>query len=111
MDNVSKKKLLFELVAMVAFIFATLTACSPSPTQPQAKPTSPVAASPAEMQRVTLEESKAAFDSGAATFVDVRSQSSYAANHIPGALSIPLIELEGRIDELDPHQWIITYCT
>ena len=64
-----------------------------------------------EVVRLSLEDAKAAFDNGTAVFVDVRSQSSYAASHIPGALSIPLIELEPRVNELDPNQWIITYCT
>jgi len=64
-----------------------------------------------EVPRVTLEEAKTAFDSGEAIFVDVRSAASYETSHIPGALSIPLGELESRINELDPHQWIITYCT
>jgi hypothetical protein len=64
-----------------------------------------------EIQRVLLEEAKAALDSGSAVFVDVRSKASYDASHIPGALSIPLGELETRLKELDPKAWIITYCT
>jgi rhodanese-related sulfurtransferase len=32
-------------------------------------------------------------------------------SHIPGSLSIPLAEIETRLSELDPNQWIITYCT
>jgi rhodanese-related sulfurtransferase len=78
---------------------------------PQAESGNPGVDAPQVIQRVALEESKAAFDSGQATFVDVRSASSYEASHIPGALSIPLAELEGRLGELDPDQWIITYCT
>lgn len=65
----------------------------------------------AEIARVTLEDAKGALDAGAAVFVDVRDPSSYAASHIPGALSMPLDELEQRLDELDPQAWIITYCT
>ena len=52
-----------------------------------------------------------AFDAGTAVFVDVRGPSSYAAAHIPGAISMPLDELEERLGELDPQAWIITYCT
>lgn len=63
----------------------------------------------AEIDRVRLEEAKAAFDSGEATFVDVRSQTAFAEDHIPGALSIPLDELQNRLDELDPSDWIILY--
>jgi rhodanese-related sulfurtransferase len=36
---------------------------------------------------------------------------AYLENHIPGAVSIPLTELEARFGELDPKAWIITYCT
>jgi ArsR family transcriptional regulator len=61
--------------------------------------------------RVTLAEAKAALDDGTAIFVDVRGDDVYALSHIPGAVSIPLNDLETRLDELDPEQWIITYCT
>jgi 3-mercaptopyruvate sulfurtransferase SseA len=64
-----------------------------------------------EVPRVELEEAKIAFDSKSVVFVDVRTAESYAQSHIPGALSIPGTELEGRMDELDPEKWIITYCT
>ena len=44
-------------------------------------------------------------------FVDVRDIASYQQSHIPGALSIPLDELASRKNELNPNDWIITYCT
>ena len=64
-----------------------------------------------EIQRVSLDEAKVAFDSGSATFVDVRSAEAYQASHISGAINIPSEELEARLGELDKAQWIITYCT
>ena len=64
-----------------------------------------------EIQRVPVEEAKSALDAGSAVIVDVRSKASYDASHIPGALSIPLAELETRLNELDPGDWILTYCT
>ena len=109
MDNRTRRKTLFVLIAAAVLVMAALTACTPS--TPQAGPSSPNAEAPQEVQRVTLEESKAAFDNNSAVFLDVRSESSYAASHIPGAVSIPLQFLEPRIEELDPNQWIITYCT
>lgn len=109
MRKLNSKKNLFALVAGIFLIAVILTACAPSSLQ--AEPANPPAEAPGEVQRVTLEESKAAFDSKEAVFLDVRSASSYAARHIPGALSIPLAELQARIAELDPDQWIITYCT
>jgi 3-mercaptopyruvate sulfurtransferase SseA len=62
-----------------------------------------------QVPRVSLEEAKAAYDSGRAVFVDVRTAESYAQSHIPGSLSIPLAELPDRIDELDAGAWIILY--
>jgi len=102
------KRTLFALVVVFIVAAAILAACTASPMQ--VTDDSNVDAS-GEVQRVSLEESKMAFDNGEAVFIDVRSESSYAASHIPGALSIPLAELEGRLGELDPNQWIITYCT
>lgn len=64
-----------------------------------------------EIQRVSLEDAKAAFDAGTAVFMDVRGTDAYAMSHIPTSLSIPLAELEPRLKDLDPNQWIITYCT
>jgi 3-mercaptopyruvate sulfurtransferase SseA len=64
-----------------------------------------------EIQRVSLEDAKAALDAKTAVFVDVRGDNLYAESHIPGALSIPLTDLENHLDELNPADWIITYCT
>jgi 3-mercaptopyruvate sulfurtransferase SseA len=65
----------------------------------------------AAIPRVTISEAKAAYDSGEAVFVDVRDADSYARDHIPGALSIPLQVLESRTGGLNREDWIITYCT
>lgn len=62
-----------------------------------------------QIPRVSVEEAKAAYDSGQAVFVDVRSAEVYSEDHIPGALSIPLAELPDRLDELNPGDWIILY--
>ena len=98
-------KLIFVGIALILVLFGC---AAPQPDVEQVIPTTQ---QPIEIVRLSLEDAKAAFDNGTAVFVDVRSQSSYAASHIPGALSIPLIELEPRVNELDPNQWIITYCT
>ena len=64
-----------------------------------------------EIDRVSLEDAKIALDSGSAILVDVRSAEAYASQHIEGAINIPTAELESRLGELDPKQWIIPYCT
>ena len=64
-----------------------------------------------EIKRVSVKDARAAWELKSATIVDVRSKDSYDQGHIPGALSIPENELAGRLNELNPNDWIITYCT
>ncbi|HUH06587.1 MAG TPA: metalloregulator ArsR/SmtB family transcription factor [Egibacteraceae bacterium] len=47
---------------------------------------------------------------GAVALVDVRPAEEYAAGHIPGAVSIPLAEIEERLAELPPDVEIVAYC-
>jgi ArsR family transcriptional regulator len=47
---------------------------------------------------------------GAVTVIDVRPREEYALGHVPGALCIPLAELETRLAELDPAQQVVAYC-
>ena len=91
-------------------LMLVLLGCTADP-QSDVEQASPTSELPVGSLRLSLADAKAAFDDDAAVFLDVRNESSYAAGHIPGAVSIPLAELESRIVELDPNQWIITYCT
>ena len=81
----------------------------PGVTQPQGS----IPQSEAAVPRVSVDEAKAALDSGAAVIVDVRSQAAYDTSHVAGALFIPLGEFETNISNIDlpKDQWIITYCT
>lgn len=62
-----------------------------------------------QVRRVSLQDARDALDEGTAVFLDVRTSESYAASHIPGALSIPSTELPTRMGELDPGAWLIPY--
>ncbi|MCC6223998.1 MAG: metalloregulator ArsR/SmtB family transcription factor [Thermoleophilia bacterium] len=42
--------------------------------------------------------------------LDVRPAEEYEAGHIPGAISIPLAELETRLGELPPRTEVVAYC-
>jgi len=44
------------------------------------------------------------------TVLDVRPSAEYVAGHIPGALSVPLVDLEQRLAELPRDQEIVAYC-
>lgn len=48
--------------------------------------------------------------SGAVTVLDVRPAEEYRAGHIPGALSVPLEELERRLAELPRDREVVAYC-
>lgn len=47
---------------------------------------------------------------GLVTVVDVRPAEEYAAGHVPGAVNIPLKELEQRLQELPHGQEVVAYC-
>ena len=64
-----------------------------------------------EVARVTLADANNAFQNQEAVFLDVRDEGSFNVGHIPGSINIPLNQLETRLSELDPNDWIITYCT
>jgi DNA-binding transcriptional ArsR family regulator/rhodanese-related sulfurtransferase len=47
---------------------------------------------------------------GAAVALDVRPAEEYAAGHVPGAVSIPVDELAGRVAELPDGVEVVAYC-
>jgi len=47
---------------------------------------------------------------GVVTVLDVRPEDEFALGHLPGAVNVPLGELEKRLAELDPEQEIVAYC-
>lgn len=48
--------------------------------------------------------------SGAVTLLDVRPEVEYRAGHVPGAMSVPLADLERRLAELPRDREIVAYC-
>ena len=47
---------------------------------------------------------------GLVTVIDVRPPEEYAAGHVPGAVNIPLSELEEKLAELGDAQEVVAYC-
>ena len=47
---------------------------------------------------------------GKVVVLDVRPTTEYTAGHIPGAVSVPLEELQHRLDELPANIEIVAYC-
>jgi hypothetical protein len=80
-------------------------------TQEAQAPTGQFLTSTSDVERVSLVDAADAFEAGTAIFLDVRTPGEYEVSRIPGALSIPLNQLPSRVNELNPDDWIITYCT
>lgn len=62
------------------------------------------------LEPVTREELLARTRDGCVTVLDVRPAEEFAAGHLPGAVNLPLAELEARLAELDPGQEVVAYC-
>lgn len=65
-------------------------------------------------ERITKEELKAAIERGEpVTLLDVRNLFDYQSSEVklPGAVRIPVAELEARVGELDPAREVVAYCT
>ncbi len=60
--------------------------------------------------RITPDELRAGQRQGKFVLLDVRPRVEYQAGHLPGALSIPLDELEQRLTELPRRKTIVAYC-
>jgi rhodanese-related sulfurtransferase len=65
---------------------------------------------PDDTDHLTREELLDRVRAGTATVIDVRPAAEYAAGHIPGALSLPLEELQARLAELPDGAEIVAYC-
>jgi len=47
---------------------------------------------------------------GRVMVLDVRPPEEFAAGHVPGAVNVPLAELEAWLQDSDPDQEIVAYC-
>jgi rhodanese-related sulfurtransferase/DNA-binding HxlR family transcriptional regulator len=63
-----------------------------------------------ELEPVSRTELLDRLRAGAATVLDVRPEDEFRQGHLPGALNIPLTQLEQRLAELSPDREIVAYC-
>src|ERR1051326_7518318 len=63
-----------------------------------------------ELEPVSRSELLDRLRSGSATVLDVRPEDEFRQGHLPGALNIPLAQLERRLAELPPDREIVAYC-
>ena len=65
-----------------------------------------------EVPRISPAQLKERLDAGEEILVvDARSAGEYAQRHIQGSISVPLDEVESRLDEFPRDQEIVFYCT
>lgn len=62
------------------------------------------------LESVSREELVSRLQDGLVTVLDVRPEDEFALGHLPGALNIPLAELERRLGELPPDREVVAYC-
>jgi hypothetical protein len=110
--NQSRRPIVFIGAGVLFMIAAVLIWMLYRPDQSeQAANTPQPAVNSGQIERLSLSDAKSAYDQESAVFLDVRTRAEYDESHIPGAISIPLDELPDRVGELNPNDWIITYCT
>jgi rhodanese-related sulfurtransferase/DNA-binding transcriptional ArsR family regulator len=63
-----------------------------------------------DLEALSREELMNRLKVGLVTVLDLRPEDEFALGHVPGALNVPLRQLEQRLSEFDPHQEIIAYC-
>jgi len=63
-----------------------------------------------ELEPVPAKELLARARKGLVTVLDVRPREEYAAGHLPGAINIPVQQLEKRMRELPKRREVVAYC-
>lgn len=62
------------------------------------------------LEPVTRDELRRLVHEGLVTVLDTRPRAEYEAGHIPGAVSVPVAELERRLSEIPGDREVIAYC-
>jgi rhodanese-related sulfurtransferase len=63
-----------------------------------------------EFEKVTIDELRDRLRAGQVVLLDARPEVEYQAGHLPQAISIPLDELEQRLNELPRNRTLVVYC-
>jgi ArsR family transcriptional regulator len=63
-----------------------------------------------DMEPVTREELVARMRDGLVTVIDVRPKDEFALGHVPGAINVPLADLDAQLSSFDLDREIVAYC-
>ena len=62
------------------------------------------------LEAVSRDDLLSRLHDGLVAVLDVRPEDEFAVGHLPGALNIPLAELERRLSELPADKEVVAYC-
>lgn len=62
------------------------------------------------LEAVSREELASRMEKGLVTVIDVRPPDEFALGHLPGAINVPLAELDGHLPALRTEREIVAYC-
>ncbi len=62
------------------------------------------------MEAMTAEHLVESLKTNNLTLIDVRPSEEYAAGHLPGAVNVPLEEIEAKMPAMDENQGVVAYC-
>lgn len=100
-----------SLIAMLSF--TSLIACGndePAAAVAAPAPGSPPRSTPAaQTGEVDVAALKAAMDAGPVRLIDVRTPDEFAGARVPGAVNIPLDELESRLSDVSQDKGDVVY--
>lgn len=65
---------------------------------------------PEGMDWVSIRDLLSRMDDGTLVLLDVRSDDEFTQGHLPGAINIPIEQLEQRINELSLNADVVAYC-
>jgi 3-mercaptopyruvate sulfurtransferase SseA len=97
------------LLVLAGLLYWGLSSSRTTVTNTPVQATEPL--TDADVERISVSDAKAAFDSETALFVDTRDLDSFNQGHIPGAVLITSTQVESKLSELDASVPVITYCT
>ena len=107
-------RLFISLSAAFVFAVLALAGCNSADHAPKVsnQPLATTESTPGDpARRITPVEAKELLDKGEAIVIDVRSEGSYEAGHVKGAILIPATEVLSHLDKLPRDKTIITYCS
>jgi Rhodanese-like domain len=104
-----RRRFMRSLIAalVIAFIFISVWVASSFAQQPRRYPVDPQTKWAIGAKPTPADELKKQLDSGTAMIIDVRQPASFEKETIPGAINVPLDELESYLKKISKDTYIV----